>query len=233
MNVYIWTSGTLKNAYIGEVWTPGSNTLLYLPFTDDLNDHSSNQTSTKGWTVSIATLDWVKCANFNSGYLTFPSKKWFGTNSTFSLWVKNPSNPQESSIFCTSWVAWGWTEYVFNWRINNSPQSITLWTYGWWTWNPWVSVNYSVPSWWTNIVATMEWLVAKLYINWQLWWQVKMYYNNVTAGTLYIWNNTDEPTVSKWWLKAYLSELIIENTVWDATKVAHYYDITKWNYWIS
>ena len=34
----------LKNAYIGEVWTPTSNTIAYFPFTDNQLDEMGNYT---------------------------------------------------------------------------------------------------------------------------------------------------------------------------------------------
>jgi hypothetical protein len=43
MGVYLYPSGTeteLKNAYIGEYWSPNANTIAYFPFKDDILDQT-------------------------------------------------------------------------------------------------------------------------------------------------------------------------------------------------
>lgn len=77
MNVYVWTN-TMKNAYIGDVWTPWSNTLAYYPLATGTKDYSWNgRDGTNNW-VTFSDGVWV----FNgSSYISL----WTGERTKFKL----------------------------------------------------------------------------------------------------------------------------------------------------
>lgn len=218
----------MKNAYIGEVWTPWSNTLLYMPLDNDTADHSGNNIWTTNTGVSIQTYQWVKCWYFNNAHiqvndnLTIPSKK------TFLCWVyctwTYPSQYDGKIIdirnssairLLTAWYKNNTQCYYFN--INE-----TYYNFQTWLKNQWVLIS-TVDS-WSNNTCRIMW--ENLNLSWTL-----SKTTSWTSAYINIWNDYNNwvDRYFLWWM----SELILEAKEWTWTEISHYYDITKWNYWIS
>ena len=214
----------LKNAYIGEVWTPTSNTVAYYPLTSTstVNDMSGNNRNlTNGWSVTFWTYKWVNCAYFS-----------------WSNYLYNSNLYSNQNALTVSW----WEYYVNNWFVNSN-------VFRWW-WNLWPrhdrDKNYALACspWLSPTVAvssdTQRHHYAFTY-SWWSTWTLKFYVDWVL-----IWTNTSATPPSSSWIaisraqnsdgnyfKWWQSEIIIENSVRDDTKISDYYNLTKSNYWIS
>jgi len=225
MNVYIWTSGELKNAYIGEVWTPWSNTLLYLPLESDTNDYSQNSyTITQNWAVT----KWDIWYYFNWGYLVTSSFTWPTTYTTMSIWVK-PN--WTSSLFQAIFSKYYWSldfpyittnmyipENTSNWsfQVTNSSKIV-------------VAADSSLSIWnWQNIIWVYDWSKVYFYKNWVLAssasqsWNIYSNNTQLSIGN-FLWN-LNQPYYG------YISEAIFESKARTAQEVLNYYNSTKSNY---
>ena len=224
----------LKNAYIGEVWTPWANTLLYLPLQSDAVDKSWNNISTTTSWISFTTIWWVSaCSTWNPWYITIDNT-WFINWNTMSEWCisllyylpsqtsarrtifefrnKNycacslitPSNDQSKLSF------WYW------WRnLSNISLSFWQWVHLVVTWDSsWISayVNGSLASSW----ATMN-------SNFWLWDFTESWWENQTL--FYLKRTSAYP------LNWYVREFIAEKKKWSADDVANYYNQIKQQLW--
>ena len=110
MWVYIWASGELKNAYIGEVWVPWANTLWYL----NLDQSNSIFTDTQWHTV---TNNWIKYnANGVSGWCWYNNASWQRLYSDFNV---GESFPTSFTIMCFMKPTW-------NHSVSDHPMWISL-----------------------------------------------------------------------------------------------------------
>ena len=232
MNFYVATAWELYAAYIGEKpippapFTPWADTLLYLPLTEDTNDHSWNWYNPTATNVSITTVGSISCWYFNAWKLQFSQ---FATMSsidfTVLVWVKFNSQWQPHS-FISTWSAGA--DKLLNFRTNNN----TTWFNFWWYWDDLsVSQTLSTSSWQlvtaTYNHSTKYWVI---YYNWSSIW-TKTYSNpNVTANPIYVWVNAEVPNNSNYMFRWYMSQYILENKVWTDTEILDYYNATKENY---
>lgn len=225
MWVYIWTSGELKNAYIGQgIWKPWSNTIAYRPFLSDLKDYSWNghDFSIKDGTVSysnnmVTISSRLRTANndvplsWYSGDFTI---LWYtqssgSTNNRF-MFLYNPNDNWTSSMFWinTDWCTWN---YVY-------------WNNQWWTW-----VSYYTTPTWIHLLTFVKTSSAQiLYLDWT---EVARNTTNVfpvwTVSwmiAMWLWRH------AAWWGTGVRGNLIVENKARTVQEIADYYNITKWNY---
>lgn len=210
---------SLKNAYIGEVWKPWANTLLYIPMQTDLLDKVGTYTVTNT-SVTLTTLSGVKCWYFNgSARLDTTVPAFANKNHTISIWYKDNWSANSTPIISsnTSWYADG---ECFRYSSSSDLQYVVFSS--------------------SSTIATSTWLTKT---NWNnivfSWWNI--YVNGVlkttSSGTYVTWHN-----FTVWWhalggsglkyITWYMSEVIIENDVWSADKVLDYYNLTKSNYWL-
>ena len=216
----------LKNAYIGEVWTPTSNTIAYYPLNWDGNDYSwNNKNLTSSWATSYTTVWGVLSANFGgSNYLynssltcssigqTFTIAWWF--YSSWQLWVTCMG--KASNL----WHWWGlYYETGLLWRIraetqnNNSPTRFMP------------SISYV--EWWHHLVFTHN----------SSWWAI--YYDGVSKQTWSMPMDYDWYLIlgasldsSTYYFNWNISNLILENKVWTAEEISNYYNSTKSTFWL-
>ena len=89
-------------------WHPSDNTILYLPFEEDMTDKSWKWTSVSVWktSVSLTTLNWIKCAYFNWWILDTQI-----TDNTFDRTV-------------LTWI------YIISWEVM-ALQSNPCWVFAW------------------------------------------------------------------------------------------------------
>lgn len=200
-------------------WKPWSNTLLYLPMTDDLLDHSWNSVSTSPESsVSITTLNGVKCGYFNNWQMP----TWLATvttvQKTVSFWMYTWA--YSWSVFNSNpcWIfSWDGAGLQSNWTI------MFVWMQWSWAANRW-DVSASV---WLNQWVHVCWTNKSIYINWQL-----INTSSSNAGIVNLWYN-----YVIWWAPSwncgytkytgYLSEFIMEDKVWSAEDILNYYNSTK------
>lgn len=217
MNVYIWTSGELKNAYIGEVWTPWANTLAYYPLTA-----TTTTNDMKGsWTlynlenynnVAFWTYAGVSCASFTWNnmilyYTEFPARWTWDT--TMSCWMYTTSNNQQYVMTYWFEASTALVMQIRNWYIDPNIAPVSL--------NNWHNIVYSVTN--SNL---------KMYVDGTQVYNAS--YPVSMTKSIWLWRQTFTETNNYLW---YLSEVIIESKWWTQSEVTSYYNSTKANYWIS
>lgn len=94
--------------------------------------------------------------------------------------------------------------------------------------------NNNTPTRFMPSISYVEWWHHIVFTHNSSWWAI--YYDGVSKQT---WSM---PMDYDWYLELWalqasgliwnISNVILENTVRDATKVAHYFDITKSKYWL-
>ena len=213
-------------------WQPWANTLVYMPLDWDAVDYSGNQNDGT----------WVGTASYQDVY-SWSTKKWayFWDNSaielttlpvswntafTHSCWVKTNAN----------WVAFmhhfGMDSYskrsvlCMFYNINKRPLQDIYWVgiYVWSAttsslWETWINIIYTYNGSWSHV----------LYINWQQYGTWSWNLNIQTWYNKTIWRISSGATYT-WYM---LSESIIEDIVWTGQDALNYYNLTKWDYWIS
>jgi hypothetical protein len=221
-----------EESWWGWWWQPWANTMLYLPMDTDLLDHSGNSlTVTNLWSVALANV-WLSfsVAQFNSTSteLTFPYQWDINNAWTISFW-ENTINQNTDAQFITAWT-WSRHNLFQIWYTSNPSRWLTLSNYGEdidvgsyagrdSSWHL-ITATYSGTAWQTNN--------AKVYVDWVLVAQWTMQWWNWQTKTFMIWNYNQE--TSMWW---YLSKFIVETAERTTQEVSDYFDLTKWNYWIS
>jgi len=230
MNVYIGTSGELKNAYIGEYipWTPdASRTLLYLPLESNATDYSWNSVSTTPSDVTYASLWWVMCANANGS-----SSKISINSDVIPNWAT--AGTISAIVYLKSWTSNDsrFIEYnrpnAFFWLNYNSWYAVyCVWQTGVVTTKVW---EYNQ---WIHMLATFDSSWYEMYCNWVLvntwsspsnvWWnplwvEQNRYIFSDRDGIHNFWN---------WWGR----ELILENKKRSADDVSKYYQRIKAKLW--
>jgi len=206
-------------------WQPWVNTIAYYPLDTDFNDASWNSRNLANTNATITTLNGVSCAYYNwSAYTQYQGYSLTNSARTISVWCYVSSNGGA---------------IVYNGKYENVD---CPWCLGCNTWQTWVYVTdwmNTYISWtisnntWILLTVTQSWTDAVLYVNW------------VQAGATSSYNS--ETNTPNWWclwakfyrnnhsekLNWYLSKVILEDKVRTAQEVSDYFDLTKWDYWIS
>lgn len=208
------------------VWKPWNDVVLYVPLEDDIAEKTWKNTITN-YSVSLTTLNWVKCWYFNwSARIETSQRQFSNTSHTLSAWIYYPD----------SWFT-GWCNalssnpcWVYNWDIISITSSWTIVNYTVYTWNTSWEIkksNLNLKWGWHNVV--FSWWT--LYLDWQVIWSNSW---NYTWNQIYtIWWHTTNSSCTRSFMKWYLREVIIWNSVWNAQEVLKYYNKTKKYFWIS
>ena len=212
-------------------WKPWSNTILYCPLKDDINDHSWNHTmalnTTSFWTVEKDSTGFY---HFTWWYISSESYTW-PSKWTISVWVKR----ENKSTWITTLQWWfgiqqTWSSPFYNMAFEfNKSYYITTWTGTAHFIDIWAS---TLNTWelWTATFSSATWW--KMYKNWVL---VDSFSdsNNLWSATGYSFiggNAFNDLWVWSQYFKWYLSDAIIEDKARTAQEIADYYNWTKWNY---
>lgn len=217
-------------------WVIDSNCISYLHLRWDLTDEAGNYT----WT-SWANLTYdTNVANIPVAYMTYDN--WYAyttTNApamdssnsyTISWWVKRPSSTW-NSCFLNAWMDSSSTTYI------------TLYSFKDWD-NSWKN-RFGVSFWGSGAFNTYNY---NPWTDWHLWtctyspWTQKIYIDWALAGTYPVslsWTGT--PTTNMKIGKsnsprsdmAYYSDILFDGKERTAQEIADYYNLVKWNYWIS
>ena len=230
--IYQWT-----NLVRPVPFTPWSNTILYCPLKDDINDHSGNHTmtinTTSYWTVAKDSTGFY---HFTWWYIASENYTW-PTQWSMSVWVKR----ENKSTWNTTLQRWLTNTYKnsspfynMGFEFNNS------WYTAVWDWTTtyfrdiwWATVN----QWelWTMTYSPSEWW--KMYKNWalvdsfssnkNLWqynWETLIWWNYYSSS----WRPNPWAQYFKW----YLSDVIMEDVARTSSDVLNYFNKTKSNYWL-
>ena len=209
----------------GGGWKPWVNTVAYFPFDTDFKDYSWNwHDLTNNWWVAIESVDWITCANFKDQSPYWLSRiDWSIITSwpyTYLAWLNMDSS--------------SWTENprMFAWKDNwfiiwNRERG--GWIYpGYWS-NTWVPYS----AWW-HLVCIVGDSSNGSYESYKDW----VYLNSWTWTTggrtwLVLWTNEGNFSSALDKFIGQMSRVIFENKKRTAQEIADYYDLTKWDYWIS
>lgn len=201
---------------------PWENTILYLPMTEDLLDHSWNSIAITN-NNSVSIVDWAWYFWGASRRLTFTNPYNMSGGRTISAWFKTSSNSEQ--WFYTQWVnntntmLHIWYSSTSRWLViafyaNDMDSGSTSWTD-----NNWHHAVFTYNGWWSTIIY-LDWVVLK---SWSL-------------SGLNPWNNTgciwDLITGTWKTFNGYMSQYIIEKIARTDQEVLDYYNMTKWNYWL-
>jgi len=229
MWVYLYPNNTeteLKNAYIGEYpggWQPWANTIAYYPLNSTYTDTDQSWNWNNGTTVWTLSY-WNNYCQFSSwNYISIPKIIPYWANPyTILVWYNTPDaswhqnvvycqvnsnrNNTGSALFIYQWHLYYWGKGNYDWDIS--------------------SVSISNDTWY-NIVFTYNWTQLECFVNGVSKWTFNRNISSTAPDTANIGKSLIEICIGK------TSNLIIENKVRTAQEVLDYFDLTKWNYWIS
>lgn len=231
----------INKIYIGQdqarpfEWKPNSHTVAYRPLNSNttVNDQSGNSYNlTQTW-WSFTTIDGVDCF-YNgwstTGYFTLTSWALIPSGSsdrTMSIRVRTTeATPAYNRYAVSYWWSSAWTSawlYVSTSGKYEAYDHTTTIIWPTVTANTWVLLTYIV-TWWKFY----------FYVNWQA-------QGNASTGSTTAISSSyplrmgrrANSTSSSYQLRGYLSECIIEDQAWPATKVLNYFNWKKWSYGIS
>lgn len=215
-------------------WQPWANTLLYLPFVSDMNDHSWNWNNpTSSSNAIITTLDGVNCCFLNQWRIVLPAI-WAVFNSIFTVaWWINITGTKWNGFNCimASWTYGAYNAFGLTWYYKTGQNDFGAWYCAWAS----VAINTPSYSWgWRHFLATLD--ANKklvLYMNWSEVDSTTSWTPHINDNTVYIWVNTEVPNDTSRWSYCYLSDLILEDKARTAQEVSDYFDQTKSLYWIN
>lgn len=234
--VFVWDTKVRPTWWWG--WQPWANTVAYYPLTStsQWNDMKGSGTAynlsvNSWWTVTYTTVWWISVMQWWAWYLTWTVSTipiW-ATARTLSIWAY-----LTSVITNTDLVMWQyWT------RSRHRNQLMSFHTYDGrinpYLWNHYDDYadwgSYTVQTWqWYHIIYTYNWTTQTMYVNNTLYATPNTVSLDTSNTAFNIgWCSLSATNKFTW----YLSECIIENVAWSAQEVSDYYNLTKWNYWIS
>lgn len=230
-----WAESDNKHYFIystdgGWGWQPWANTLVYYEFNNSLSDSSGNNIDlTNQWTISYTSNpNAVVLWSSNYLYATSFSDDW-EHDWTLNVWVNITSRSSWPSFIASAWTnnsyamvipcisSGGYTQFSIYWEDNIGTIPTNK--------NTWYNIVY------TYKYSTMNY---KTYVNWvkDLDGTLNQQYS-IPSSYLYIWAMANELAQTDFRLKWELSKYILEDKERDATEISDYFDLTKWDYWIS
>lgn len=212
-------------------WTPWANTLARWKLDGDTTDELWNyDMTTRMWTVTYWTLpSWDSYGIFDWNTIITNASVPSWTKWTLSMWVYKTTN-SFSSPFVQDTDSNDSDYYV---QIGLDTAYIQFWASMGQANLTW---NYTQPIWeWHHIVMTQDWTYLNVYVDWQQLpstvtnskWFNTNWWNQLCIWWLARW--TQSYSKLDWWL----SNVIIESEAWTAQEISDYFNLTKWDYWIS
>jgi hypothetical protein len=222
----------IKKVYLGTTqvypsvspwWQPWPNTVAYYPLdsTNTVNDLSGNgKNMTNNW-MSFGINAGADCGNAQTWYLSRSSCIFTGTWAfTLNFWAYRN---YDSGTYENAIMIWQWGGNASLWAGVYNDKVYTFW------WNGDHNSGYTMNvGKWYNIVVTRTSNTGTIYVDGVSRWSGSVSFNP-TSWTTIIWGGFGWPASRPW----FMSQLIMENVCWTAQEVSDYFDLTKWNYWIS
>ncbi len=209
--IYIWISQSQR--------TPWANTIIYYP----LNSISTTSNLGTLWSTYDLTNSWV---TFSSDWWYFNGSSWLSavqqnlpdaTQYTLAFWCK-PTWSSWRNIVIFDWDNTSWHDF---WVTCNLSEWIELWTKGSW-------MSYFKPTGWDGswhcVVYTIDSTAIKLYVdnilvNTATWGDANVWYHY----RLQIWHFNDSGSTSLWPYNWYLSDIVLDTSIWDTNTISNYY----------
>ena len=218
----------IKKVYLGrkqiypevsrEPYTPTANTKLFIKWEWNITDYSGNSVTTTAKNISYATewsLTYINLAGNSANGITFNMS--LPKPITFSVWI-SPGTWWSSSPRFLENQSWGGSYYLRAYRKSTS--RIVL--------NDDVDA-YMTPWVWQNVVITVSWSNAKVYIN-----GTQAYSWSYSKGwASWVWSIWYKSSNNDDYMNAKLSNIIIENIARTAEQVTTNYNKIKSLYGIS
>lgn len=215
-------------------WQPNSHTLLYCPLKDDILDHTGNHTMS-AVTTSYGTVakDSTGFYHFTWWYISSENYTW-PTQWTISVWV-NRENKSTGDTTLQRWLTNTYKSsspfYNMAFEFNNSWYTAVwtgsttyfrnIWASTLWQWEL-RTMTYSSSEWWKMYKNGA--LVDSFSSNQNLW---QYNWPSLIWWSYYQWSYGLNEQYFKW----YLSDVIMEDTVWTAEQCKEYFLSTKGRYW--
>ena len=218
-------------------WQPWVNTVAYYPLTatSTTSDLSwNNYTLSWNGTYSFGDYAGVSCCyinvgSFSANITSVTASDWI----TESIWYYEENTPINDNwlvmSFITNTSEWGgsinwidrakwrpWWKQWFIWLIDDGLNASTS--------------GYSV-TWgtWYHLCYTYSGSTMSLYVNWTLVWTATKTDNKDTKWCVVLSRSVDLDRG----IRGYVSNAIFEDKARTAQEVSDYFDLTKWDYWIS
>lgn len=226
----------------GGWWKPWANTLLYLPIDDDdtssiVYDHSTNQTNfTWYWTAAYDTLSSGKrVITFSGGNGIYIDTNITTTQPlTISLWhYRNWNQSNDGSIFVSQSDSPWPRGLIVSYTNTRNWMSAFYWDDAGWR-------NYGnrfnpLDQTWYHIVVVLDSNTITMYVNWSqntTWsWNTPSFWL-IPANSFWFTRSNNINTNTRF-LNWKMGSVIIENKARTAQEISDYYNLTKWDYWIS
>lgn len=232
MNVYIWTSGVLKNAYIGE-YNPNKD--KQWPCADGFHIPTKTEFD---WLNTVITSLWISVSNVLD-YLKIPLA-WAIVN--VSDWTSRIDSRWESALFWTSsfyqWdssASWAyWYYFNFTYSVINITDYIVL---RWYNIRPFKNDSVTPDSSWTALYSNKIYHNSSLWLisissDWTNW--ITISDKNLWATSVYNnWDTMSETNCWKyyqWWNNYWFPfswSVTVSTTIIDASTY------WPWNYYSS
>ena len=208
---------------------PWANTFWYYTFDDQnvsqITDFSGNNRNLTWWTMPTYTL--VSWTNYAGNYTN--------VSGSVAQTINYSSLPNTYTILVRVKPTATTSSYISYLRLSNGNNQIALiWSYNSWqfeyftetsgerkTIKSWASINN-----WYLIGYTNNWTTVQTYCNWEaslsstspIW----------SYWAFYLWSSRDGDRFT--WQ---IWECVVEDKVRTAQEISDYYNLTKWDYWIS
>ena len=216
-------------------WQPWANTVLYYSFNNDTATTVYDWVSNNDWTwvwsnwQYIALAQW-KYADFTQAtnqYITIPTSLAYPTTDlTISFWIKYTST-------AAMWIFHKWNgsdgtnAYVIIHTTNGTIRADIPYK----QWDIRYTNALMNDGSWHHIACTKNGNSYIMYVDAQ---QTSIVSSSQSidwgsATQWNIWRHQESWELLDWWL----DEFIVENVAWSSQEVSDYYDLTKWDYWIS
>lgn len=223
MGVYLYT----------DEWLPWENTVAYYPLnsTTTVNDQSWNgKNLTNSW-ATFWTYSWVDCLSLSNTYLRGDVGDITQYSHTISMWANRSGGSWD--VFMIEW----WVGDYDHWGGAELVQRPSYIRYAFW-FDDLDSPNSYGNGVWHNIVVEYNKTSSSqiMYIDGSLVNSRTLsnsHYLYKTNGFIIWTEQTSTTTISNSYFNGWMSNLIIENWLWNADYVANYYNTTKSKYWIS
>lgn len=200
---------------------PTVNTVLDLPFVDDLLDHSlTPKTVNSTGTISITTFNWIKCASVNNGWVYSTLTNDF-TNLTINMRVYDNSSSSYENMY---WSLWTWSRGDFSFWVYDLKYYYT---------------RHQISSNVGESVQRNSWVlitIVKTWNNWKFYKNCQLIIDTTKTDTQWYSNKTITIWKRYFWTGSYhfiwyVWRSVVEDISRSESNIQDFYEKTKSKYW--